>query len=102
MKKQSKLILPCIFALFAFQGIAQNDLLKKSWKSQVKPFENKYLIFSFNEKLNELGHSFYPWQQTNYQGNGQVWSSSSEFAKEHTFINCFEQFFSTISSDNRN
>lgn len=84
MKKQNRLILPFTFALFAFQGIAQNDYLQESWKRQVKPIDNKYLTFSFTEKLNELEHSFYPWQQTNYLGNGQIWSSSGEFVKQDT------------------
>lgn len=84
MKKQSILILGFIFTLLACQGITQKDFLKKSWERQVKPIENKCLTFSFNEKLNELGHSFYPWQQTNYQANGQIWSGSNKFAKQDT------------------
>lgn len=87
MKKQSILILAFIFTLFACQENAQKDFLKESWKRQVKPIENKYLTFSFNEKLNELEHSFYPWQQTNYQLSGQVWSGSNKFAKEDTLRN---------------
>ncbi|UBM58607.1 hypothetical protein LAG90_17550 [Marinilongibacter aquaticus] len=81
MQKHLKITLSTIFLLTAFQGIAQDRFLKKTWKKQVEPLEGKYLTFDFTESLNQLGHNFYPWQQTHYQGNGQIWCSTNAYAK---------------------
>tara|TARA_R110002051_G_scaffold63132_5_gene114921 strand:- start:24293 stop:25747 length:1455 start_codon:yes stop_codon:yes gene_type:complete len=83
MKKLSKFILSIIIIL-GLSGNAQTNFLMKSWQQQVKPIDTKYVSLSFRENRNELGHSFYPWQQTSYQSEGQIWSSSNEFGKLDT------------------
>ncbi len=101
MDKLLKLILFIIFILASFQGIAQNDYLASSWKKQVKPIECQYLTSGFTEKLSELGHNFYPWQQTNYQSNGQIWGNANEFAKQDTLKDGQQMYNSkTVLSQN--
>lgn len=84
MKNKSVIFVTVVFMTIIFKGNAQTDYLVKSWIKQVKPIKNKYLTFSFKEELNELEHSFYPWQQTNYNVNGQIWANNAEFIKIDT------------------
>ncbi len=73
-----------LLVLIAFQGFTQTNYLEQSWQQQVKGMDNYFLIYQFTESSNQLGHSFYPWQQTNYQVNGQIWYNSEEFSKLDT------------------
>ena len=84
MKEKFKITLSTILILIASQGFSQANFLKQSWKQQANPIESKYFTFEFTESSNQLGHNFYPWQQTNYQGNGKIWCNSEEFAKLDT------------------
>lgn len=80
--------LPFILLFFATIQISAkltNNLLE-CWNKQVKPIQGKYLTFSYKEKLNELEHSFEPWQQTNYTGNGTVWTNADNFLKNDTLL----------------
>ena len=70
-------------ATFKISG-KEKDYLKNCWNKQV---QNKKLTFSYSEKLNELEHSFQPWQQTNYTGKGVVWCSKENFIKMDTLLN---------------
>lgn len=73
-----------LLVLIAFQGFTQTNYLEQSWQQQVKGMDNYFLTYQFTESSNQLGHSFYPWQQTNYQVNGQIWYNSEEFTKLDT------------------
>ncbi len=73
-----------LLVLIAFQGFTQTNYLEQSWQQQVKGMDNYFLTYQFTESSNQLGHSFYPWQQTNYQVNGQIWYNSEEFSKLDT------------------
>lgn len=84
MKENLKITISTILIFIALQGFAQTNFLKQSWRHQVKPIESNYLTFGFTESSNKLGHSFYPWQQTNYQVNGNIWYNSEEFTKLDT------------------
>ncbi len=44
------------------------------------------MTFSYHEKLNELEHTFEPWEQTNYTGKGTVWISTDSFYKSDTLL----------------
>ena len=84
MRNKYELTVWIVLIMVTSPGIAQTDFLMQSWELQVKPMENTYLKFDFTESSNQLGHSFYPWKQTNYIGNGQVWCNASYFAKLDT------------------
>lgn len=70
------------------------DNLLECWNKQVKPLQGQSLVFSYQEKLNELEHSFEPWQQTNYLGKGTIWSNADNFLKQDTLINGKRTYFS--------
>ena len=70
------------------------DYLLECWNKQVKPLQEQYLTLSYEEKLNELEHSFEPWEQTNYIGKGTVWVNADNFLKQDTLINGERTYFS--------
>jgi hypothetical protein len=72
--------------LVTLQTSAKTNNLLECWKKQVKPLQEQYLIFSYQEKLNELEHSFEPWEQTNYTGKGTVWIGANDFHKSDTLL----------------
>lgn len=78
-----KTIIGILLLLTTINVNAQNSLTK-CWMKQVNPIQDNYLTFSYQEKLNELGHNFEPWQQTNYIGNGTIWSNAATFLKQDT------------------
>lgn len=84
MIKPLKLLFSIVFLQFTFHSISQSNHLHKSWEKQVKPIANYILTFNFSEKFNDLGHSFYPWQQTHYTANGQIWSNANKYSKLDT------------------
>lgn len=55
---------PLFFTTFQTNAKSTDHLLG-CWNQQVKPLQGQYLILSYEEKRNELEHSFEPWQQTN-------------------------------------
>ncbi len=63
------------------------DYLLECWKKQVKPLQTQYFTFSYQETLNELQHSFEPWQQTNYTATGNIWNNANNFLKLDTLVN---------------
>lgn len=87
--KMTRLIkIPTIgFLLLAALHTNAEDNLQKCWNNQVKPLKEQYFTFSYQEKLNELEHSFEPWQQTNYVGNGTIWINAGIFLKNDTLTN---------------
>lgn len=58
--------------------------LPACYTKQVKPLQANYFTFSFTENLNELEHSFFPWQQTNYTAKGTIWLNADNFLKSDT------------------
>lgn len=70
------------------QAIAKpKDYLQQCWNKLVKPIQELHLTFAYTEKVNELEHSFEPWQQTNYAGKGIVWVNADNFLKNDTLVN---------------
>src|SRR5688500_12881021 len=61
-----------LFSLFAVNValLAQATVLDSCWNRLVKPLGQRHMLFTFEESLNELHHSFEPWQQTSYKGKG--------------------------------
>ncbi|MBS1491311.1 MAG: hypothetical protein JSS93_12355 [Bacteroidetes bacterium] len=55
---------------------------------------NKSLLLHYQEKKNELEHSFEPWQQTNYTGKGIVWSNAANFIKSDTLARGQRTYYS--------
>ena len=93
------LLLVAFGALLSFNLNAQNHLLE-CWNKQVKPIQKEYLTFSYEEQLNELEHSFEPWQQTNYKGKGNIWANTNTFLKQDTLINGNRAYYSkTVFND---
>ncbi len=77
-----------ILLLITLQVTAKpKDYLQQCWSKQVKPLQGQYFTFSYREKVNELEHSFEPWQQTNYTGKGTVWINPGNFVKSDTLLN---------------
>jgi glyoxylase-like metal-dependent hydrolase (beta-lactamase superfamily II) len=60
----------------------ETNYLQECWKKQVFTIHGKYLQLSYQEELNELEHSYYPWQQTNYKGKGECWINAHSFIKK--------------------
>jgi len=78
-----------LFLVFFFPLLTiakPKDYLQECWKL-VRPTQGQYVQFAYTEKLNELEHSFEPWQQTNYAGKGIIWISEDSFIKNDTLIN---------------
>lgn len=68
-----------------FSVIAKpKDPLLQCWNKQVKALHQQYIVLAFQEKFNQLEHSFEPWQQTNYVGKGKVWINATDFLKHDT------------------
>src|SRR5688572_17360483 len=80
-----------VFGLLVFLPLLvfakPKDYLQECWNKLVKPTEGRYLTFSYKEKLNELEHSFEPWQQTNYAGQGIIWVNENGFMQSDTLVN---------------
>lgn len=75
-----------VFVLCFIHNISgkEKNFLNDCWAKQVR---NQKIFFSYSEKLNELEHSFQPWQQTNYTGKGVIWCDKIDFAKSDTLMN---------------
>ena len=72
------------------------DYLNECKAKQVDALAGKYLNFSYTEKLNQLEHSFEPWQQTNYMGKGLVWVNGDNFLKQDTLVSGKRTYYSKI------
>ena len=70
------------------------DNLRACWNQQVKPIREAYISFRYQETLNQLEHSFQPWQQTNYTGVGRIWSNATGFSKSDTLRKGTTTYFS--------
>lgn len=81
------------FLLLSF-NVKSGNYLEKCWIKQVKPIANKFAKLCYSEKLNELEHSFEPWQQTNYLGNGTFWINRKNYFKTDTLRKGKKQYFS--------
>lgn len=97
MKRLTKITIIGCLLFFTTQVNATQNYLKKCWTKQVKPLQDQYLNISFREKSNVLEHRFYPWQETNYIGKGEIWSNNDSFLKSDTLINGSRTFFSKMS-----
>jgi glyoxylase-like metal-dependent hydrolase (beta-lactamase superfamily II) len=88
------------FHFITMQANAQtSDYLKTCRTKQVKPLEKNDIRFSFKENLNELEHSFEPWQQTAYSVKGSIWLNATQFIKDDTMTNGKMVYFSKTQSD---
>lgn len=74
------------FLLCFSAALSSQSYLKDCWQGQVKPLGKSYIASDFKESLYRLNHSFEPWQQTNYQSKGKVWSSANHFNKQDTLV----------------
>jgi hypothetical protein len=83
-----------LFLVTSQSGAGQANHLQECWNKQVKPLQEQLLAFSYQEELNELEHSFEPWQQTNYIGKGIVWSNVDNFLKQDTLVRGKKNYFS--------
>ena len=81
-----KLLTFASLIITTFQANATKDYLKACWNKQVKPLNEQSLSISYAEKINELEHSFEPWQQTNYTGKGSIWANADSFLKNDTIL----------------
>jgi glyoxylase-like metal-dependent hydrolase (beta-lactamase superfamily II) len=70
------------------------DYLSKCATKQVSALAGKNFSFSYQEKLNQLEHSFEPWQQTNYTGKGIVWVNNTDFLKQDTLVTGKRTYYS--------
>ena len=68
--------------------------LQECWNKQVKPLGSACLAMSYTETLNELEHSFEPWQQTQYTGSGTVWYTKDCFLKSDSIATGKRQYHS--------
>ncbi len=85
MKKTITFLISGILIFIMNTAIAQSkNYLQECWKKQAKPVQSTYLSLAYTEKLNELEHSFEPWQQTHYIGKGTIWSNAESFLKSDT------------------
>jgi glyoxylase-like metal-dependent hydrolase (beta-lactamase superfamily II) len=96
MVQKGKITLRIIFWVFIslHLNVVGENYLKQCWYKQVKPINEEFAVFSYTEKLNKLEHSFEPWQQTNYIGNGIIWVNSNNFIKRDTLKKGKRQYFS--------
>jgi len=99
MNKAIKIIISITLVFTYINANAQNTLLN-CWKKQVKPIKDEYLTFSYSEKLNQLEHSFEPWQQTNYIGKGTIWSNADTFLKQDTLNRGKRVYYSKTNFNN--
>ncbi len=85
----------CLIILFLSLTASAQNSITKCWVNQVKPIKDNYVTFSYVEKRNELGHNFEPWQQTNYEGKGAIWSNATNFIKQDTLSRGKRKFYSS-------
>jgi hypothetical protein len=92
------------FGTLLFFNLNAQNHLKECWNKQVKPIGNQYLTFSYQETLNELEHSFEPWEETNYTGKGTAWISAEIFHKNDTLLKVSRKrtYFSKTQFDKTN
>jgi glyoxylase-like metal-dependent hydrolase (beta-lactamase superfamily II) len=96
-------VLPGIFVilmLLSCTTAARTNFLKDCWKRQVKPVGKKFLVLTFHESLNELQHSFEPWQQTNSLINGVIRVNAAQFHKQDTMRRGKREYYSQTSFSN--
>ena len=72
-------------------GVQAKDYLRTCWQKQVEPLQAQYLVLNYQETVNELEHSFAPWQSTAYTGRGTVWSKGDTFLKRDTLYQAARQ-----------
>lgn len=76
-----------LVVLVKLPSLAQTkDYLQTCWEKQVKPLQAQTLHFSFQEKKNELEHSFEPWQQSTYLTKGRVWLNFESYVQSDTLV----------------
>lgn len=97
MKKTIKTFSFLLLLLTAYSANSQ-DFLTACWQKQT--IQDEYLSFSYQEKMNELGHNFEPWEQTNYIGKGTVWVNTSSFYKQDTLSRGKRTYYSKIELNN--
>ena len=97
MKKSIKTFSLFLFFLAAYSANAQ-DFLTACWQKQV--IQNEFLSFSYQEKMNMLGHNFEPWEQTNYIGKGTVWVNTASFYKQDTLSRGKRAYYSKTELNN--
>jgi glyoxylase-like metal-dependent hydrolase (beta-lactamase superfamily II) len=93
-----------LFLTFAtpIYGQKTPNFLKKCWQLQSKNLQKNYLNVQFSEQSKELGHDFYPWKETVYAGNGQIWFNNTHFLKSDTIKTGARTYFSKIQFDEQN
>jgi glyoxylase-like metal-dependent hydrolase (beta-lactamase superfamily II) len=91
-----KLVIPTVFfiAMIHTASAQHAKQLQECWNKQVKPLEAACLAMSYTETLNELEHSFEPWQQTLYTGAGTVWYTKDCFSKSDSIATGKRQYHS--------
>lgn len=60
------------------------DCLRTCWQQLVRPLRTGYLVFHYQETVQELEHNAVPWQTTAYAGHGTVWANATTFLKQDT------------------
>ncbi|MBC3787677.1 hypothetical protein [Spirosoma utsteinense] len=78
------LFLPWLTLPAPSTGPLSQQPLQACWTRQVKPIQNRYLRFSYNEQRYELEHSAEPWQQTPYEAKGVFWVNAANFRQTDT------------------
>ncbi|UOG76519.1 hypothetical protein MTX78_07940 [Hymenobacter tibetensis] len=81
-----------LIGLPAFAKAPNN--LRACWNQQVRPLQNTYTSWRYQETLNKLEHSFQPWQATTYTGTGRIWSNARNFLKSDTLHQGTKTYFS--------
>lgn len=80
--------------LLAVSGLNARDFLKKCWEKQAAPLKDKSLTFTFHESKNQLEHSFYPWQASNYSIHGTIWLNRDHFQKQDSIVRNQKAYYS--------
>jgi glyoxylase-like metal-dependent hydrolase (beta-lactamase superfamily II) len=83
-----------VFTFFVLTSNAKSNYFLKCWNKQVKPLKDNHLVFNFKETSKELNHDFYPWKETVYESNGQIWINRLNFCKSDTLKSGSKTFYS--------
>lgn len=87
-------LLLTVLLLLPGLGRAVSDPLRACWRRQVQPLQQAHLSARYQETLNQLEHSFEPWQATTYAGTGRVWGRADGFLKADTLRRGAKTYFS--------
>lgn len=92
---RTKIISVCLLLSVSIGSYAQ-DHLQQCWDLQVKEAKHDFIKCSYTESLNELHHSFEPWQQTAYIGQGTIWYNASSFLKQDSLKSARREYASLV------